>query len=100
MPIIVKGFPVATLQSIVPVGKTVPPPVPFQLSCDPGKTTRPVAMFPVPGDTPTPPVGIVERPILLFSARNDSQFNVSYIIPAPPRITFLLFPEMSHAKPA
>ena len=53
MPMIVQGFPVATLQSIVPVGKTVLPPVAFQLSCGGTKVTRPVAILPLPGVTPT-----------------------------------------------
>src|SRR6267154_3814051 len=96
----VHGLPVVGLQSIVPVGKTVPPPTLSQFSCEPGKIINPVVMLPVPGVTPTPPVGMVAKPRVLFSARNDSQLRVSQMIPAPPRRTVLLFPNTSQANPA
>src|SRR5580704_4319856 len=73
MPMIVHGLPVVGLQSIVPVGKTVPPPTLSQLSADPGKVMSPVAMVPVPGVTPIPAVGIVERTVLLLPATSHAK---------------------------
>src|ERR1039457_3525335 len=96
MPITVQGEPVAGLQSIVLLpGNTVP----FQFKLVSGKKATPVAMVPPPGLTPFAPVGIVAGPRELFSARNDSQFSVSYMMPPPPRRTVRPLPVTSQAKP-
>src|SRR5664280_3817520 len=59
----------------------------------------PTALFPPPGVTPTPPVGIAGSPRVFSNARDDSQFTVSYIMPAPARSTVFPEPKGSHSIP-